>query len=217
MKCLLCKFNANEKRELEKHYLNFHNIDKDNVFFRRLIEEKNNVFHGKRCLRCEEFIPSSRFKLFHDFLKHYDEGKNVVEEKPVNITKIGNITKFEINYQDHSSFYDFYDSVTVVEEFLFNVKNRIPRSNVEFFIRCGFSLENVQPKLDRYDEPLKNSRYWSTEPIQTKSFNDFVYFNIRESILKRVINNGLSRSSWHFNRFHYINVKTVQVNDQLTR
>ena len=217
MKCLLCKFKSNEKRELENHYLNFHNIDKDNVFFRRLFEEKNNVFHGKRCLRCEEFIPSSRFKLFHDFLKHYDEGKNVVEEKPINITKIGNITKFEINYQDHSSFYDFYDSVGVVQEFLFNVKNRIQRSNVEFFIRCGFSLENVQPKLDSYNEPLKNSRYWSTEPIQTKCFNDFVYFNIRESILKRVINNGMTGNSWHFNRFHYINIKTVQVNDQLTR
>ena len=155
--------------------------------------------------------------MFHDFLKHYDEGKNVVEEKPINITKIGNITKFEINYKDHSSFYDFYNSTSVVEEFLFNVKNRIHRSNVEFFIRCGFSLENVQPILDNYNEPLKNSRYWSTDPIQTKSFNDFVYFNIRESILKRVINNGLTGSFWYFNRFHYINVKTVQVNDQLMR
>ena len=217
MKCLLCKFQANEKRELEKHYLNFHNIDEDNLFFRRLIEDKNNVFYGKKCLRCEEFIPSSKFKLFHDFLKHYDEGKNVVEEKPISITKIGNITKFEINYQNHSSFYDFYDPVTVVEEFLFNVKNRIPRSSVDFLVRCGFSLENVQPKLDNYDEPLKNSRYWSTEPIQTKSFNDFVYFNIRESILKRVISNGLTGSSWHFNKFHYINVKILQVDDQIKR
>ena len=49
-------------------------------------------------MRCHEFIPSSKFKLFHDFLKHYDEGKNIVDEKPLNITKIGNITKFEINY-----------------------------------------------------------------------------------------------------------------------
>ena len=157
------------------------------------------------------------FHLFHDFLKHYDEGKNIVDEKPLNITKIGNITKFEINYQDHSSFYDFRNSVSVVEEFLFNVKNRLQRSNVEFFIRSGFSLENIQQALDQYNEPLKNSRYWTTDPIQTKSFNDFVYFNIRESILKRVINNGLSGSSWHFNRFLYINIKIIQVNDQLVR
>ena len=167
-------------------------------------------------MRCEEFIPTTRFKLFHDFLKHYNEGKdNIVEEKPLTVTKIGKITKFEINYQNHSSFYDFHNSESVVDEFLFNVKNRIQRSNVEFFIRSGFSLENVQSALDEYNEPLKNSRYWTTDPTQTKSFNDFVYFTIRESILKRVINNGLTGSSWHFNRFLYINIKIIQVNDQL--
>ena len=169
-------------------------------------------------MRCEEFIPTTRFKLFHDFLKHYNEGKdNIVEEKPFTVTKIGKITKFEINYQNHSSFYDFHNSESVVDEFLFNVKNRIQRSNVEFFIRSGFSLENVQSALDEYNEPLKNSRYWTTDPTQTKSFNDFVYFTIRESILKRVINNGLTGSSWHFNRFLYINIKIIQVNDQLIR
>ena len=110
-----------------------------------------------------------------------------------------------------------FDSVSVVDESLFNVKNRIKRSKVKYLIRSGFSLENIQPVLDQYNEPLKNSRYWTTDPIQTNSFNDFVYFNLRESILKRVINNGLTGSSWHFNRFVYINVKILQVNDQLSR
>ena len=218
MKCLLCNFKSNEKLEVENHYLNFHNVDKNKIFFQRLFDEKNNVFHGRRCVRCEEFIPTTRFKLFHDFLKHYNQGKdNIVEEKPLTVTKIGKITKFEINYQNYSSFYNFHNSESVVDEFLFNVKNRIQRSNAEFFIRSGFSLENVQSALDEYNEPLKNSRYWTTDPIQTKSFNDFVYFTIRDSILKRVINNGLSGSSWHFNRFLYINVKIIQVNDQLIR
>ena len=168
-------------------------------------------------MRCEEFIPTIRFKLVHDFLKHYNEGKNIIEEKPLNINKIGKVIKFEINYQEHSSFYDSYDSASVVDEFLFNVKNRIRRSKVEFIIRSGFSLENIQPVLDQYNEPLKSSRYWTTELIQTNSFNDFVYFSLRESILKRVINNGLTGSSWHFNRFLYINIKILQVNDQLSR
>ena len=84
---------------------------------------------------------------------------------------------------------------SVVDEFLFNVKNRIQRSNVEFLIRSGFFLENIQSALDEYNEPLKNSRYWTTDPIQTKSCNDCVYFTIRESILKRVINNRLTGSS----------------------
>ena len=214
MKCLLCKFKSNDKLEIENHYLNFHNVDKDNVFFQRLFDKKNNVFHGKRCLNCEEFILTTKFKVSHDFLKHYEKDKKfVVEEKPISITKVGNINKYEINCQDHSSFYDFYDPVNLVEEFLFHVKNRIKRSTEDVFVRSGFSLENIQPVLDQYNEPLKNSRYWTTDPVQTKSFNDFVYFNIRESVLKRVINNGLTGSSWHFNRFLYVNIKTLQTID----
>ena len=83
---------------------------------------------------------------------------------------------------------------SIVDEFLFNVKNKIQRSNVDFLVRSGFSLENIQLALDDYNEPLKNSRYWTTDPIQTKSFNDYFYFTIRDSILKRVINNGLTGS-----------------------
>ena len=203
MKCLLCSFKSNEKSEVENHYLNFHNVDK-NVFFQRLFDEKNNVFHGRRCVRCDEFIPTTKFKLYHDFLKYYSDGKNVIQEKLVIITNIGKITKFEINYQNHSSFCDFYNLESIVDEFLFNVKNKIQRSNVDFLIRSGFSLKNIQSALDDHNDPLKNSRYWTTGPIQTKSFNDYIYFTIRDSILKRVINNGPTDSLWHFNRFLYI-------------
>ena len=155
MKCLLCDFKSNEKSEVENYYLNFHNVDKNNIFFQKLFDEKSNVFHGRRCVRCEEFIPTTKFKLYHDFLKHYSDCKNVIEEKPVIVTKIGKITKFEINYQNHSSFYDFYNSESIVDEFLFNVKNKIQRSNVEFLIRSGFSLENIQLVPDDYNELLK--------------------------------------------------------------
>ena len=84
-------------------------------------------------------------------------------------------------------------------------------------MRCGFSLENIQPAIDDYDQQLKVSRYWSTDPIQTKLFNDFVFFNTRESVLKRVINNGMAGSLRHFNMFLYINIKTIKVTDQLMR
>ena len=145
MKCLLCDFKSNEKSEVENHYLNFHNVDKNNIFFQRLFDEKNNVFHGRRCVRCEEFIPTTKFKLYHDFLKHYSDGKNVIEEKAVLVSNIGKITKFKISYEKHSSYYDFYNSESIVNEFLFNVKNKIQRSDVDFLIRSGFSLENIQP------------------------------------------------------------------------
>ena len=170
-------------------------------------------------MKCNEFIPTANFKRSHDFLKHYKDGKELVsDEKPISIVDIGSsIRKYEINFSEHSSFYDFFDSANLVDDFLSNVKRKIKRSNEYFLIRCGFSLENIQPVLDNYNEPLKNTRYWSTDPIETKSFNDFVYFNVRESILKRVINNGLTGSSWHFNGFVYINVKTFSVNESILK
>ena len=67
------------------------------------------------------------------------------------------------------------------------------------------------------DVPQTNSHYWSTEPVQTKSFNYFVFFSLRESTLKRVIKNGLTAITWLFKHFLYINVKTMKVSDQFIR
>ena len=93
----------------------------------------------------------------------------------------------------------------------------MPRYNDDILIRAGFSIENIQQALDIYAEPLIQTRYWSTEPIQTRSFNDFVCFKTRESILRRVINNRLSGSAWNFHRFNYLNVKVLKRSNQLMR
>ena len=220
MKCLLCNFTTNEKNKLKNHYIKYHNVDKDNSFFKKLIDQRNNVIHGRKCKDCNEFVFSN--KITHDFLKHYDKGfdKELVDfsiDRPLRITKIGDIEKYEITFKEHSSSYDFFDSVAVVENFLNVVKDKIPRYESSVLIRAGFSIENIQQALDNYTEPLTQSRYWSTEPIQTKSFNDFVYFKIRESILKRVINNRLSGSAWNFHKFNYINIKILKSTNQLMR
>ena len=96
-----------------------------------------------------------------------------------------------------------------------NIKNRAGKFNSDFFIKCGFSFENIQPLPIENEQPIKNSRYWLTEVHQTKSFNDFIYFNFRDSVLKGVVNNGLAGSSWHLNCFLYINVKILRVGEQL--
>ena len=219
MKCLLCKFNTNDKNQLKNHYLKYHNVDKNNLFFKKLIDQKNNVIYGRKCKNCNDFIFSN--KTVHDFLKHYDRGFmesiDLNVDKPMNVTKIGDIQKFEITFKEHSSDYDFFDSVSVVEDILNSVKNKIPRYNADVLIRAGFSIENIQQPLDNYTESLTQTRYWSTEPIQSKSFNDFAYFNTRESILKRVINNRLTGSAWNFHKFNYLNVKVLKVADQLMR
>ena len=221
MKCLLCNFTTNEKNKLKNHYIKYHNVDKDNSFFKKLIDQRNNVIHGRKCKDCNEFVFSN--KITHDFLKHYEKGfldKELVDftiERPLKITKIGDIEKLEITFEEHSSSYDFFDSVAVVENFLNVVKDKMSRYDSSVLIRAGFSIENIQQALDNYTEPLTQSRYWSTEPIQTKSFNDFVYFKIRESILKRVINNRLSGSAWNFHKFNYINVKILKTTHLLMR
>ena len=156
MKFFLCNFNSNEPIEVREHYVAFHKVDPKNEFFKKLFQEVRNVFHGKRCVRCQESLPTSKFKINHDFLKHYKNGKNVIEEKLVNITNIGSVRKFEITFQEHSSIYSFYNSEALVDEFLLNVKNRIKRSNTDFFIRCGFSLENIQAGVTDDNQPLKN-------------------------------------------------------------
>ena len=175
------------------------------------------MFYGKRYLRCREYLPTSRFKIYHNFLKHCNDGESVVDNKPIIVTEIGAFKKYEKTFQEHSDTYDFFNSEKLVNEFLLSVKSIIFCSNTDFYIRNGFSLENMQAPLTDDDVPLTNSRYWSTKPIQTNSFNDFVFFSLRESILKRVINNGLTGSSWFFKHFLYINVKTIKVSDQFIR
>ena len=41
-------------------------------------------------------------------------------------------------------------------------------------------------------------------------FNSFIAAGIRQGILKRVINTGLSGSSWYFNKFSHLNLKVLR-------
>ena len=218
MKCLLCQYESNEKKELKEHYLKYHNVNENNLFFKKVIDPKVNLI-GK-CDYCGEFVSN---KVNHDFLKHYEKGLSIDFDsggdldKPINITNTAGLKKLEIRFKEHSSFYDFFDSVAVVDSFLARVKNVIQNYKDDVLLRAGFSIENVQQPLDNYSEPLSMTRYWTTQPIQTKSFNDFVSFKIREEILKRVINNKLSGSAWNSNKFNYINVKILNVSNALIK
>ena len=138
MKCRLCNYESNDLTNLKKHYLHFHAIDKDTWFFIKLFQRQNNVFYGKKCIRCNEFLASSQSKIVHDFLTHYDAGKDIFEEKPVNYTVPGELRKYEITFGQHSHNYDFYNAEKLVDELLSNVKNKVLRSDVDFFIKCGF-------------------------------------------------------------------------------
>ena len=217
MKCVLCNYESN-LNDLKEHYLNNHNVDENNFFFKKLINQNENIIHCKKCNYCNEFV---LHKPNHDFLKHYGRGFSTDaaadDDLPVTMTIVGDIRKLEITFKEHSSDYDFFDPIAVVDSFLAQFKRLVQRYDNDVLIRAGFSIENVQQALDNYSEPLVQTRYWSTEPLQSKSFNDFIQFKIRESILKRVINNKLSGSAWNFNKFNYLNVKILGVSNQLMR
>ena len=44
MKCLF----KNDKNELKSHYFKYHNVDGNNLFFKKLIDQRNNVIHGRK-------------------------------------------------------------------------------------------------------------------------------------------------------------------------
>ena len=75
----------------------------------------------------------------------------------------------------------------------------------------------MQPSPFGNEASIVNSRYWSTEAYQTKSFNDYIYFNLRQGILKRIKNNSMIVSSWCFNQFLYNNVKILDSVSQMFR
>ena len=213
MKCVLCQYD-NKLNDLKEHYIKDHNVDENNVFFKKLISQKENVFHWKKCNYCNEFVLK---KVEHNFLKHYGKGFSDDDDVPIINTSVGGIRKFEITFKEHASDYDFFDPIAVVDKFLGKVKSSLQRYDNDVLIRAGFSIENIQQPLDNYSEPLLQTRYWSTEPLQSKSFNDFIEIKIRESILKRVVNNKLSGSAWNFNKFNYLNIKILDVAAQLVR
>ena len=220
MKCLLCQHITNDKEKLKQHYVQLHEVNEHNLFFKKMIDQKKNIVHRRKCNYCGEFVFLN--KTNHDFLKHYGRGNvdfdvDADNDKPVDITNAGDVKKIEITFKEHSSFYDFFDSVAVVDNFLARVKSVMRRYENDVLLRAGFSIENIQQPLDNYTEPLLQTRYWSTEPIQTKSFNDFVLLKTREGILKKIVNNGLSGSAWHFNKFNYLNVKILNISNVLTK
>ena len=221
MQCLLCNQKLTTRENLKDHYINSHEVNKNNSFFKKLIDQKKkNVLYRRNCNYCDEFVFVNKAE--HDFLKHYMIGSGNDENdddtvRPLNVTSLGVIKKFEITFREHSSYYDFFDSVALVDEFLAEIKNYIFRYNNDVLIRAGFSIENIQQALSDYSMPLVQTRYWSTEPLLTKSFNDFISFKLRESILKRVVNNRLSGSAWNFNKFNYLNVKIVDASTALKK
>ena len=171
----------------------------------------------KNCIRCKEFLPTKKEKIQHDFLKHYNDGKEIpFEEKPLDIIRYRALTIYQIEYKKYSNFYPFYDSEKCVDEFLLNVKQRFHVTHSKWF-KCSFTIENQQLPINSNLEPLKDIRYWTTESYESVYFNDYVLYSLRSSILKGVIQLQASGSAWYFNRFLNLAVKILDGEAELIR
>ena len=216
MKCFLCSLKFDNSLQLENHYLNFHKVNPDNKFYQNLknLDKKNNYLFQK-CLRCSELLPTTKFKTIHEFVQHYSDGnQELAENKPINIEDNKLFTKYSIDIKKFGDFYDFYNSERVISDFLNNVKTRFQIENDHVIIKGSCVIENIQHSILDNISPITDTRYWSTETYTVNYFNQFVYYNLAEDYSKRVINNGLTGSSWVFNRFINLSL-TVLKNQKL--
>ena len=126
------------------------------------------------------------------------------------IKDIGSLKSDKISYNKHAEYYDFTSSEECVDDFLQNVRLKFKSSDSNFTIKCGFAIENMQLPPTEYDVLILSICYWSTEPYKSTYSNDFAFFSLKENILKRVINNGMTGSSWRFSKFIYLNLKVLK-------
>ena len=75
------------------------------------------------------------------------------------VVLFGEIQKYQITFSEHSNYYGIFNSESLIDDFLLNVKSRIKRSDSDFIIRCGFSLENIQQSPFENEESNASSRY----------------------------------------------------------
>ena len=213
MECLLCYFHFNDVNSGKNHYVRFHKFDDKNLYFLDLFEPDNidNV-----CRICNVKFDTFRKKKNHMFLYHYSQKQSggrlqKARDLPLNILKRGAIIYYSVNFDQHKDFYDFYSS-DMVDVSLDNVHQAFKSQNHMYKFQGYFEIINQQR---RPEIVLEDKRVWLTNVYHFKYFNDFVQGKIKDEIIKRIIVNGQSGSSWFFKRFNRLNIIVVPLLNQL--
>ena len=146
-----------------------------------------------------------RVKKNHTFLFHYNqsEGSRMNQQLPVSVVTRGPVTYFSINYNGHKNFYDFFQE-DVVDDFLQGVYNRFNHGD-EYKFQGYAEMINQQKGESVVSE---NTRVWLTNVYTVKYLNPYVRGAIKNDILKRIVLNGETGSSWVFKRFKRLQIIT---------
>ena len=86
MNCLSCEQSFANQQLLKNCYGEFHNVDENNHFFRKLFM-RDNVFIPRKRFRCDCFCINRREEKNRNFLTHYQlGGRRPIEGKPLKKT-----------------------------------------------------------------------------------------------------------------------------------
>ena len=97
----------------------------------------------------------------------------------------------------------------MVEDFLNVVYYTFkPSKNIKYRFQAYFELVNRQRTFDNQNF-ITDNRSWLTNVYRFNYFNEFVRGELKSEITKRIIQNGLTDSSWYFRRFERLNVIVV--------
>ena len=204
---ILCHLRFSVISELKMHYIDFHGVGKSNPFFLELFQPDTL---DKKCKRCSVVFASSRMKKIHMFLYHYGHTgstRNLNDHVPLNILKRGKIVYYSVIFDQHKNYFDFFGT-DMVGVFLDTVYK--PKGNLLHKFQGYFEIINQQREPERTDK-----RVWLTNVFRFKHFNQFVRGEIKDEIIKRVVANGQTGSSWYLKRFNKINIIVVPLLNEL--
>ena len=102
----------------------------------------------------------------------------------------------------------FSNSDRCVNDYLRNVKYKFKPSGKKW-IKCSFTIENIQNSPNQDLREIFNSRCWTTPLYEGNCLNDFIFYGLRQNVLGRVNINGMSGSLWHFKRFVSLSLKIL--------
>ena len=101
----------------------------------------------------------------------------------MDIIRFRRLTIYSIEYQKYNDYYNFSNPQEVVDDFLRNVKYKFKPSGKKW-IKCSFTIENIQQPPQEDFRPILNSRYWTTDAYEGIYFNDFIFDSFKAKCFK---------------------------------
>ena len=143
------------------------------------------------------------WKKSHNILFHYNHvGGSRNQQLPIIVLRRGAILYFSLNSFQNKN--DFYDE-KIAHDFLNSVYERFV-SGRNYKIHGYVEVVNYQ---QTEIVNLENTRVWLTNVFKGRHFIPYIRGEIKNDILRRVIINGATGSSWIFKRFSKLQIITT--------